>query len=88
MIQAMGLRHMQYSNILKINRDFADSSLPSDSSSLELRLEKGDLIYPSWSLDSIFNSDELKILFILIMASWPDLIRRNSKLYSVGFQKF
>ncbi|MFZ4609014.1 MAG: hypothetical protein ACOYNM_04330 [Gemmataceae bacterium] len=53
---------MQHSNILKINRDFADSNLPSDSSSLELRLEKGDLIYPSWSLDSIFNSDELKVL--------------------------
>jgi len=53
---------MQHSNILKINSDFTDSSLPSDSSSLELRLEKGDLIYPSWSLDSIFNSDELKVL--------------------------
>jgi hypothetical protein len=53
---------MQHSNILKINRDFADSNLASDSSSLELRLEKGDLIYPSWSLDSIFNSDELKVL--------------------------
>ena len=42
---------MQHSNILKINRDFTDSSLPSDSSSLEIRLEKGDLIYPSWSLE-------------------------------------
>lgn len=50
---------MQNSNILKINHDFTHNSQHSDSSSLEIRLEKGDLIYPSWFLNDFFNSDEL-----------------------------
>ena len=53
---------MQNSNILKMKHDLADNILPTDSSCLEIRLEKGDLIYPSWSLDSFFNSDELQSL--------------------------
>ena len=53
---------MQNSNILKMKHDLADNILPTDSSSLEIRLEKGDLIYPSWSVDSYFNSDELQSL--------------------------
>ena len=45
-----------------MKHDLADNILPTDSSCLEIRLEKGDLIYPSWSLDSFFNSDELQSL--------------------------
>lgn len=53
---------MQNSNILKINHDLTPNSQHSDSSSLEIRLEKGDLIYPSWSLGDLLNSDELQNL--------------------------
>jgi len=53
---------MQNSNILKIKPDLTHNLQLSDSSSLEIRLEKGDLIYPSWSLDDLFNSDELQNL--------------------------
>lgn len=52
---------MQNSNILKMKHDLADNILSTDSS-LEIRLEKGDLIYPSWSPDSFFNSEELQAL--------------------------
>lgn len=81
---------MQNSNILKLKHDLAGNSLPSDCASLELRLEKGDLIYPSWSPDSYFNSDELqaicsyktKGLWHQAISFYPDsgkLVGSNSK---------
>lgn len=45
-----------------MKHDWTENILPTDSSSLEISLEKGELIFPSWSLDSVFNSDEAQTL--------------------------
>ena len=75
-----------------MKHDLADNILPTDSSSLEIRLEKGDLIYPSWSVDSFFNSDELQSLCShKSKGLWNQTISyeaRNGKLTGANIKAF
>lgn len=53
---------MQEINAIKISPEMLGTTSVEKSSSLEFRLERGDVVYPSWSLDEFLNPGELQFL--------------------------